>query len=74
MQLCIIKSVQEDIKMIKKDMFISEVLKVKPEAAPILMGFGMGCLGCPSAQMETVEQAAAVHGIDIEELMAALNK
>ena len=55
-------------------MLISELLKVKPEAAPVLMGFGMGCLGCPSAQMETIEQAAAVHGIDVDQLMAELNK
>jgi len=59
---------------ISKDMLISEILKVKPEAAPILMGFGMGCLGCPSAQMETLEQAAGVHGIDIDELMKAINQ
>ena len=34
----------------------------------------MGCVGCPSAQMETVEEAALVHGLDIEELLAKLNK
>lgn len=59
---------------ITKDMFISEILKQKPDAAPILMNFGMGCLGCPSAQMETLEQAARVHGINIDELIEALNK
>lgn len=59
---------------ITKDMYISEILKQKPDAAPILMGFGMGCLGCPSAQMETLEQAANVHGINIDELIEALNK
>jgi len=59
---------------IKKDMLISDILKAKPDAAPILMNFGMGCLGCPSSQMETLDQAAGIHGIDIEELIAALNK
>ena len=60
--------------MIKKDMLIAELLRVKPEAAPILMDFGMGCLGCPSSQMETIEQAAAVHGLELEKLMEAINK
>lgn len=58
---------------ITRDMLIGDLLRVKPEAAPILMGFGMGCLGCPSSQMESLEQAAAVHGIDVEQLLEKLN-
>ncbi len=58
---------------ITKDMLIGDLLRAKPEAAQILMGFGMGCLGCPSSQMESLEQAAAVHGIDINQLLAKLN-
>ena len=34
----------------------------------------MGCVGCPSAQAETIEEAAYVHGIKLEELLEALNK
>ena len=34
----------------------------------------MGCLGCPSAQMETLEQAAYIHGIDLDELLQKLNE
>ena len=60
--------------MITKDMLIGEILKTKPEAAQILMGFGMGCIGCPSSQMESLEQAAAVHGINVDDLIEALNK
>lgn len=60
--------------MITKDTPISEVLKMKPKAAEILMEYGMGCLGCPSAQMETVGQAAMVHGIDLEKLLEKLNQ
>lgn len=60
--------------MITKDMTIREVIMTKPEAAEILMSFGMGCVGCPSAQMETLEEAAAVHGMNLDNLLAALNK
>lgn len=60
--------------MITKDMTIGEVLKVNPNRADVLMSFGMGCVGCPSAQAETVEEAAYVHGINLQELLMALNK
>ncbi|MCR1950890.1 MULTISPECIES: DUF1858 domain-containing protein [unclassified Clostridium] len=60
--------------MITKDMTIGEVIKVKENAPQILMDFGMGCVGCPSAQAETIEDAAKVHGLDLESLLEALNK
>ena len=58
---------------IKKDMLIGELIRKKPEAIEILLRFGMGCVGCPSAQAETLEEAAMVHGLDLEALMAKLN-
>lgn len=54
---------------ITKDMFIGDILRQTPDAAPILMEAGMHCLGCPSAQGETLEEAAMVHGMDINVLM-----
>ena len=35
----------------------------------VLMNAGMHCLGCPSAQGESLEEAAMVHGMDIDALM-----
>ncbi|GAA0079237.1 DUF1858 domain-containing protein [Clostridium weizhouense] len=60
--------------MITKDMTIGEVVKNDSSKAEVLMTFGMGCVGCPSAQAETIEEAAMVHGIDLEKLLEALNK
>jgi hybrid cluster-associated redox disulfide protein len=57
---------------ITKDMTIGEILRTAPEVAPILMEAGMHCLGCPASQGESLEEAAMVHGIDIEELMKAI--
>lgn len=59
---------------ITKDMLISEILKEKSNAAEILMRFGMGCVGCPSSQMESLEQAAMVHGLDLTKVLEALNQ
>ena len=47
---------------------------MKPEAAEVLMSMGMGCLGCPSAQVESLEEACKVHGHDVEDILTKLNK
>lgn len=57
---------------INKDTTIGEALRINPNIAPILMGIGMHCLGCPSAQGESLAEAAMVHGIDVDELMAKI--
>ena len=58
---------------ITKDMTIGEILVKDQNVVPVLLEAGMHCLGCPASQMETLEEAAAVHGIDIDELMAKIN-
>ncbi len=58
---------------ITKDMIIGDILAVHPGNAAILMAAGMGCVGCPSAQGETLEEAAMVHGMDVEQLVENLN-
>ena len=58
---------------ITKDMTIGEILMKDQNVVPVLLEAGMHCLGCPASQMETLEEAAAVHGIDIDELMATIN-
>lgn len=59
--------------MITKDMIIGDILDQKPEAAPFLLQMGMHCLGCPSARGETLEQACAVHGVDVDEMLKKIN-
>lgn len=54
---------------ITKDMTIGEILRTNPDVAPILLNAGMHCLGCPSAQGESLEEAAMVHGMDVDALM-----
>lgn len=56
-----------------KDMTIGEMLMTNPAVAPVLMDAGMHCIGCPSAQGETLEEAAMVHGLDADKLLEAVN-
>ncbi|MGE5626651.1 MAG: DUF1858 domain-containing protein [Solirubrobacterales bacterium] len=59
---------------ISKEMTIGEVVRNYPESVKVLMSFGMGCVGCPSAQAETLEEASKVHGMDVDQLITALNE
>ena len=58
---------------ISKDMIIGQILEMDPNMACILMAGGMHCIGCPSAQGESLEEAAWVHGIDPDLLVARVN-
>ena len=58
---------------VTKNITIGELLEVAPEKADILLEAGMHCLGCPASRGETLEEACAVHGIDVEEILAKLN-
>ena len=59
--------------MITKDMRIVDVLKVNPASAQVFGSYGMGCIHCLMANTETVEEAAAAHGVDVNEMLAKLN-
>ena len=59
---------------ITKQMTIGEILRIDQGVIPILLESGMHCLGCPSAQMESIEDAAMVHGLDCDALVGKINE
>ena len=59
---------------IEKETIIGDVLDIAPHAAPLFFAIGMHCLGCPSSRGETVEEACAVHGVDVDKLLAVVNE
>ncbi len=58
---------------VDKSMTIEQILRVDPGVADILMESGMHCLGCIMASGEDLAQACAVHGIDVDGLVAKIN-
>ncbi|MBQ9413574.1 MAG: DUF1858 domain-containing protein [Clostridia bacterium] len=52
---------------------IGEIVREYPEAAEVLFGIGMHCLGCPASQAESLEEACMVHGVDAEKVTQAIN-
>lgn len=59
---------------ITKTTTIGEALKLNKNAEAILQGFGMHCIHCPMSQMESLEEAGAVHGIDVDLMVEKLNE
>ena len=59
--------------MVTKDMLIGEIIQMNEKYPEILMEAGMHCLGCPASAGESLEEACAVHGIDVDELLEKLN-
>lgn len=77
-----ITTVEDDLRLffgdavqtkIHADMRVGDILKTHPKAAEVLMSCGMHCLGCPSAQMESLKDACMVHGLNIEDVLSMLN-
>lgn len=60
--------------VITKDTKIGELLAMNPDYAKILTAQGMHCVGCPSSQNETLEEAAAVHKMNLQVLLKKLNR
>ena len=80
-----ISTVEEDMKMffdekaekskdgaITKDTLIADIISINPNNADILMESGMHCVGCPSSQAESLEEACAVHGLDMNKILKKL--
>ncbi len=59
---------------VTRDMLIGDILRLDKGTAPILLNNGMHCLGCPSSQGESIEEACMVHGIDPDKLVKELNE
>lgn len=58
---------------ITKDMIIAEIVAMDQSLIAVLMQSGMHCIGCPSAQGESLEEACLVHNIPVDEVVDRLN-
>lgn len=56
-----------------KDMTIGQIISMDERNIPVLMNMGMHCLGCPSSQGESLEEAAMVHNMDVDKMIDILN-
>ena len=61
------------MSVITKDMTFHEVMQKSPEVVKVLGSFNLGCVGCMGTVNETLEQGATAHGLDVEDLLTALN-
>ncbi len=59
--------------IVTKDTIIGDILDADFDTAPFFLEMGMHCLGCPASRGESIEDACAVHGVDVNELIEKLN-
>ncbi len=69
----IYRKVENLMAQITRDTIVGDILDIDATTAPYFFEIGMHCLGCPSARGETLEQACAVHGVDVDALLEKLN-
>ncbi|HRZ27803.1 MAG TPA: DUF1858 domain-containing protein [Spirochaetota bacterium] len=60
--------------LINKNMTFGEILQQKPQAAQILMRYGLHCIGCHIAVSETLEQGVMAHGHDQKTLQKIIDE
>lgn len=59
---------------VTKDTIIGDIIDFDEDAAEIFLSCGMHCIDCPVSRMESIECACDVHGVDVDDLIAKLNK
>jgi len=68
------KQGKSKMSQITKDTIIANILKIAPDSVPIFRSMGMNCLGCAMASGETLEQACAAHGVDVDDILQEINE
>ncbi|MBQ2723375.1 MAG: DUF1858 domain-containing protein [Clostridia bacterium] len=59
--------------MITKDTKVVEALQIDRRTALVFQSYGMGCIHCLAANVESIEEACAAHGINLDEMLEKLN-
>ena len=58
---------------VNSETLVGEIVTQYPEAIEVLLSIGMHCLGCPASRMESLQDACAVHGVDAQQVIDAIN-
>ena len=57
---------------ITKETTMGQMLEFDRSIAYILMQSGMHCVGCPSSIHESLEEACAVHGLEVDAVLRSI--
>jgi hybrid cluster-associated redox disulfide protein len=58
---------------INKKMKVSDVVNEYPDIIPLLMGYGLHCVGCHYSDIDTLESGAKLHGMSDEDIEMMVN-
>ena len=59
---------------VTKETLIGDILDHDIETAEYFFEIGMHCLGCPASRGESIADACAVHGTNVDELVHQINE
>lgn len=59
---------------ITEDMYVCNVLGMDSLLEEIFLSHDLNCVGCPGGETETIQEAAAGHEVNLEQLLSDLNK
>ena len=59
---------------VTKDMTFAAVMRMHPDVVKVLSKYNLGGIGCMGAQNESLEQGCAAHGINVDDILADINK
>lgn len=61
---------------VTKDTNLGELVKSYPQAGPLLLEYGLHCVGCFANTYDSIEMGARVHGMtdeEVEEMIGRVN-
>ncbi len=61
-------------QLITKSMTIGDAVNKYPEAAGVMLDYGLHCIGCHVNPFESIEMGAKAHGMDDKEINAMLKE
>jgi len=68
------ENVRKEMAIFTKDMTIMDAIQMDPRARDIFTSYGLECPVCVGVSMESIEDGALMHGVDVEVILADLNK
>ena len=60
-------------ELVRGDMIVSEIVNTYPQLVPVMLGEGLHCISCGVSEMETLDEACQVHGLDTADILDLLN-
>lgn len=63
---------QSEYKFVTRESIVADIVAKYPDVAPILLSYGLHCVGCHVSAVDTIEAGCTTHGMNDEEIESLL--